>query len=235
MFIDFHSHILPGIDDGSASIEESIGLLKMEHEQGITHVVATPHFYANHDSPEHFLEKRAEAKEKLDEALRDYPDFPGISLGAEVYFFRGISDSDALSELTIDNKRFILIEMPEPPWNDSMYAELEAIYTQRGITPIMAHMDRYIMPFKTFHIPEKFEDMHVLVQANASFFLHGGLTSKMAFSLLKKDKIQLIGSDCHNLNTRPPRIEEALDAIRKKLGEDVIDRVNNYGKNVLGI
>lgn len=234
MFIDFHSHILPGIDDGSSSVEESIELLKMEYEQGITRVVATPHFYANLDSPEHFLEKRAKAKEMLDEALKDYPDFPEISLGAEVYFFRGISDSDALSELTIDDKRFILIEMPESPWTDSMYSELEAIYTQRGIMPIMAHMDRYIMPFKTHRIPERFEDMHVLVQANASFFLRGGMTSAMALRLLKDDKIQLIGSDCHNIKARPPKIREALEIIEKKLGADAVERINRYGRMVFG-
>ena len=57
--IDFHSHILPGIDDGSASVEQSIAMLRMEAEQGIDHVVATPHFYPQYDTPEHFLRKRA--------------------------------------------------------------------------------------------------------------------------------------------------------------------------------
>ena len=55
--IDFHSHILPGVDDGSQSVQESLAMLKMEAEQGIQHVIATPHFYPKHDSPEHFLER----------------------------------------------------------------------------------------------------------------------------------------------------------------------------------
>lgn len=232
MFIDFHSHILPKMDDGSSSVEESIELLKREAEQGITHVVATPHFYANHDSPEKFLERRAAAKALLDEALEKYPDLPKISLGAEVYFFRGISDSDILSELTIDNKRYILIEMPEAPWTDSMYSELEAISSRRGITPIMAHMDRYIRPLKTYHIPERFEELPVLVQANAGFFLRGGFTTKMAIKLLKEDKIQLLGSDCHNLSSRPPRLGMALDVIRKELGEKYVNRIREYGNSV---
>lgn len=232
MFIDFHTHVLPGIDDGSSSVEESIGLLQKEAEQGITRVVATPHFYANLDSPEAFLEKRAMAKEMLDAQLQNHPGLPEISLGAEVYFFRGISDSDALGKLTIDNKRFILIEMPDSPWTESMYSEIQAIYTQRGITPIMAHMDRYIAPFHTHDIPERFYELPVLVQANASFFLRGGLTSRMAFRLLKEDKIQLLGSDCHNLYSRPPRIGEAIEAIRKKLGDEAIDRISEYGKTV---
>lgn len=233
MFIDFHTHVLPGIDDGSASLEESIELLRMEREQGIDHVVATPHFYAQHDSPERFLERRERAKEKLLEEMEKHPDMPKLSIGAEVYFFRGISDSELLPKLTIDNKRFILIEMPMSEWTDSMYSEIEAIYTQRGITPIMAHMDRYIAPFHTHKIPEKLAELPVLVQANASFFLKGGLTSRLAFRLLKEDKIQLIGSDCHNLTTRAPRIGDAFDAIRKKLGEETAFRICECGESVL--
>lgn len=233
MFIDFHTHVLPGIDDGSTSLEESIELLRMEREQGIDHVVATPHFYAQHDSPERFLERRERAKEKLLEEMEKHPDMPKLSIGAEVYFFRGISDSELLPKLTIDNKRFILIEMPMSEWTDSMYSEIEAIYTQRGITPIMAHMDRYIAPFHTHKIPEKLAELPVLVQANASFFLKGGLTSRLAFRLLKEDKIQLIGSDCHNLTTRAPRIGDAFDAIRKKLGEETAFRICECGESVL--
>ena len=52
MVVDIHSHVLPGIDDGSKSLTESVALLKMEEEQGVTHVVATPHFYARYDRPE---------------------------------------------------------------------------------------------------------------------------------------------------------------------------------------
>lgn len=232
MFTDFHSHILPGIDDGSSSVEESLKLLEIEAEQGIKRVVATPHFYANHDSPERFLERRANAKALLEKALESRIDMPKIEIGAEVHFFRGISDSEFLPELTITNKRFILIEMPDSDWSESMYSELESIYYQRGITPIIAHMDRYISPFRTRKIPEKFSKMPVLVQANASFFLEGGLTSKLALKLLKEDKIQLLGSDCHNLTKRPPKLGLAAEVIRKKLGEEYLERIENYGETV---
>lgn len=233
MFTDFHTHILPGIDDGSSSVEESIALLKKEAEQGIKRVVATPHFYANYDSPEKFLKKRAEAKALLDEEMKKYEGLPEVVLGAEVYFFHGISDCEFLPQLTIGDKSFILIEMPMAPWSDSMLAEIKAIYTEHGITPIIAHLDRYIAPFKTFGLPKKLEELPVLIQANAGFFLHGGLTSSMAFKMLKKDRLHLLGSDCHNMAKRPPRIGEAKEAILKKLGEDVLLRIENYAKSVL--
>ena len=233
MFIDFHTHILPGIDDGSASIEESIELLKREAEQGITHVVATPHFYAQHDTPENFLERRNKAFIELSEEMKKYSGLPEISLGAEVYYFCGIADSEALDLLTFNGKRFILIEMPMAEWTESMYQEIEAIYNRRGITPIMAHMDRYISPFATHKIPEKLAKMPVLVQANASFFQRGGLTSKLAFKLLKADKIQLLGSDCHNLTSRVPNLGVTIEAIERKFGKEIIDRINKYGETVL--
>ena len=119
--VDFHSHILPGVDDGSKSVEESLELLRMEAQQGIRHVLATPHFYASHDTPERFLKRRAAAWEKLRAAMANEPGLPEVTLGAEVYYFNGISDSDVLKELTIGKKRFILIEMPLPPWTDRMY------------------------------------------------------------------------------------------------------------------
>ena len=232
MFTDFHSHILPGIDDGSASVEESIKLLEISAEQGIERIVATPHFYANHDSPERFLERRAKAKALLEEAAKNREDLPKIEIGAEVHFFHGISDSEFLSDLTIINKRFILIEMPDSDWTEGMYSELKNIYYQRGITPIIAHMDRYISPFRTKKIPEKLSKLPVFVQANASFFLEGGLTSKLALKLLKEDKIQLLGSDCHNLTKRPPKLGPAAEIIEKKLGKEFLERIERYGENV---
>ena len=115
MVTDFHSHILPGIDDGSRSVEESIRLLRLEAEQGIRHVVATPHFYARHDTPERFLKRRAESAALLREKMGMHPELPDVTLGAEVYYYPGISHSDAISELTIGSQRCILIEMPLAP------------------------------------------------------------------------------------------------------------------------
>ena len=99
-------NIISKLEQDDVSLEESIALLKEEAEQGVTHVVATPHFYAYHDTPEKFLERREKARILLEEEMKKYPDLPKLSIGAEVYFFRGISDSEFLPELTIDNKRF---------------------------------------------------------------------------------------------------------------------------------
>ena len=163
--IDFHSHILPGIDDGSGSVEESAAMLRQEAAQGINHVIATPHFYARYDDPAVFLEARAQAE-------------------------------------------------------------------RQGLIPVVAHVDRYISPLRTYGIPDRLAQLPVLVQANAGFFLRGS-TRSLALKLLRQDKIHLLGSDCHNLTTRPPLLGDAVEVIRKKLGEEPLERIRYYQKELL--
>lgn len=230
--VDFHTHILPGIDDGSASVQESIGMLRMEAEQGIRCVVATPHFNANNDTPERFLSRRQEAANRLRESISRQEEMPEIILGAEVYFFHGISDCEALSGLTIGENGYILIEMPASPWTRSMYAELEEVRAKWGIIPIIAHVDRYLGVFNTHGIPEQLEKMPVLVQANAGFFLRGSSRAR-ALRMLERDQIQLLGSDCHNLTTRQPNLEKALRVIAGHLPSDTTERIEFYQEQVL--
>lgn len=230
--MDFHNHILPGVDDGSESVEESLAMLRLEVEQGITHVLATPHFYPRHDNPSRFLEKRDWAMARLREAMNPEEDWPRITLGAEVYFFRGMSESDQLNRLTIEGGKCILIEMPPAPWTEEMYQELEAIWKQRGIVPIVAHIDRYIRPLHTYGIPQRLAQLPVLVQANAEFFLNKR-TAGMALRLLKADRIHLLGSDCHNMTTRRPNLGIALEQIRRKLGESALQRIESHEHDAL--
>lgn len=230
--VDFHSHILPGIDDGSSSVRESIDMLRMEAVQGIDCVVATPHFYPRHDSPERFLARRNEAEKRLREAMAGHDNLPQVLCGAEVFFFSGISDCDALPELTIGQKRCILIEMPHIPWANSMYSELEEIQARWGITPIIAHVDRYFSLLSTYDIPQRLEKLPVLVQANASFFLRTQ-SRRRALRMLECGQIHLIGSDCHNLSSRPPNLDEALQVINRYSTSGCLNRIRKYQKQVL--
>ena len=234
MVTDFHSHILPGMDDGSADVAESLAMLRIEAEQGIGHVVATPHFYARYDNPDHFLEKRDRAEQLLREAMATESGLPEITVGAEVYFFRGMSESEFLPRLTIGSESCILIEMPHGHWTEEMYRELAAVWEKRRILPILAHIDRYIRPFHARKVLQKLEQLPVLVQANADFFLERS-TAGLAMRMLKEDRIQLLGSDCHNMDSRKPNLGSALERIEKKLGSEVLDAVRKYEHEVLGI
>lgn len=229
---DFHSHILPKLDDGSVSVEESLAMLRLAAQQGVRHMVATPHFYARHDTPERFLRRREQAAILLREAMQEDTGLPQVTLGAEVYFFSGISNSSLLSELAIGKKRCVLIEMPPAPWTPSMYRELEEIRFGRDLIPVIAHIDRYIRPFHTHKIPEQLREREILVQANASFFLRRE-TSPMAMRLLREGKIHFLGSDCHNMADRKPDLGPAVEKIERKLGNGAIGRLHMYEQEAL--
>lgn len=227
MPIDVHSHILPGVDDGSRSMEQSLEMLAEEARQGITHVVATPHFYARYTDPDSFLRKRDAAAETLAQAMAHRTDLPQVILGAEVHYFPGIGESEQLRRLTIGNTRMVLVEMPGGPWTEANYRDLENIYLHQGLTPIVAHVDRYIRPFQTFGIPGKLEELPVLVQANAEFFLHRS-TAGMALRMLRRGQIHFLGSDCHNLSDRAPNLAEARQVIEKKLGKTALEHIRKF-------
>ncbi len=234
MVVDFHSHILPHVDDGSRSLEDSLQMLRMEARQGVDHVILTPHFYPQQDSPERFLERRAKAWKRLKAAMAKEEGLPKVSLGAEVYFYNGMSQSEALYQLTIEEKRCILLEMPHAPWTESMFQEIAAIKSRLGLTPIIAHIDRYVAPFRTFRIPERLEELPVYVQANGDFFLRKS-TAKMALRMLKRGQIHLLGSDCHDKISRNPNLEDALKVISERLGDEAVAFIRDCQDRVLSL
>lgn len=227
MLTDLHSHILPGMDDGSADVTMSLEMLRREGTQGISRVVATPHFYARYEDPQRFLQRREQAEQKLRAAMAEQSDMPELLMGAEVYYFRGIAESEILPKLTIRGTNSILVELPSGRWDDGICRDLTDIWEKRGLTPIVAHIDRYIRPLQTHGIPKLLQQLPVLVQANAEFFLNR-TTAAMALKLLKADQIQLLGSDCHNLTDRKPELAEAIRRIEAKLGRGPIEKILSY-------
>ena len=122
--------------------------------------------------------------------------------------------------------------MPESPWSDRMYQEISDLHKNHGLTPIIAHVERYFSPFRTYGIPEKLAEMPVMVQSNANFFLRSG-TRRMALNMLSKHKIHLIGSDCHNLTSRPPNLAEAVQVIEQKIGPSALRWIESNQDRVL--
>lgn len=115
--IDFHSHVLPNMDDGSDSFETSLSLLRRLTEQGISTVCATSHYYRKREPTARYLDRRAAALEALMEHWK--PDLPKLLLGAEVAFFPGIGEEETLSQLCLPGTRTLLLEMPFTRWPTS--------------------------------------------------------------------------------------------------------------------
>lgn len=232
MIGDFHTHVLPGIDDGSRDTEQSLQMLQLLHRQGVTRVVATPHFYASEDTPRRFLARRQAALEAL-QAAGKLSGLPELHLGAEVYYFEGISDCEELEALSIAGTSFVLVEMPPAPWSARVLRELQELPAKRGLTPVIAHIDRYLSLWNSRGLLRQLAGMPVLIQANAEFFLNPW-TRPMALRLLRAGNIHLLGSDCHNLTDRKPNLESAAQVIRRALGQEVLDAIIRQEDLVLG-
>lgn len=224
--MDAHTHILPDMDDGSDSAEESLELIRLSREANVKAVCMTPHFYPGNESPRSFLDRREQSIKTLETVLKGEEDIPRIHFGAEVEFFEGISRVSEIEELTIGSSGILLIEMPFTKWTDRMIRELYELRDYREVTPLIAHVDRYL-DFGNEDRVDEFNENGILIQANASFFLKG-FASRRAMRMIKKEKIQFLGSDCHNLRSRRPNLKEAAEKILSKCGKDSLDYLKNY-------
>lgn len=198
--IDFHTHILPCIDDGSQSITESVSLLREEKRLGIDAVVATPHFYANENSPISFLKKRDQVWNQLKPYL--WPELPRVYLGAEVQYFEGICSVEDIDLLRIQGTNMLLVEMPFTKWSDRMVEDILELNERQNMQVVLAHIERY-MAMQPEDIWQYLRDCGILMQCNVSFF-DGWKTKYRAMTMLKNGQIHLLGSDCHNMRSRRP-------------------------------
>ena len=230
--VDFHSHILPGIDDGAENVRTSLEMLRESRRQGVRLICATPHFYADEDDPYSFIKRRNKAYEEVLEAVGTADEFPKIVLGAEVLYFPGISVADELRAMCVGNSPFLLIEPPMIPWSGSMLDEIEQCgYTLRCI-PVIAHIDRYMRLLRDPRLIDRLKGRRMLVQVNGSFFLNPD-SSDRALRLLAESRFHFIGSDCHDLGDRRPNLGDAESVIASAGLDTLFDHFNDIVYDVL--
>ncbi len=196
---DFHTHILPGIDDGCKSVKESLALLQEEARQGVTEVILTPHFYSNEHNIPQFLEKRQKSWEVLQEQRE--LQLPLLRLGAEVQYFEGICATEGLEALQIQGSELLLLEMPFCKWSERMIADVLELNRRDGFVILLAHIERYL-PYQSKNTFPRLLDAGVLCQTNVRHFTRWQ-TRLQAMSLLNKGYIHVFGTDCHNQEYRP--------------------------------
>lgn len=231
--VDFHSHILPAIDDGARDVTESLDMLRESKAQGVDIIVATPHFYADEDDPISFVHRRQEAYDTLKAAMRYNPDdYPKILLGAEVLYFHGMADCDELSLLKIENSNVILIEPPMVPWSDFVLDEIESVGKNLRCIPVIAHIDRYMQILNDYKLIDKLSGRKVLVQCNASFFIKPHMKAYAA-EYITDSRVHLIGSDCHNMSSRAPNMLFAQQEAYSWGLKDKFDILSNNARYIL--
>lgn len=227
LMIDLHSHILPGMDDGSKNPEESAVLLRMLQQQGVTTLAATPHFYAR-ETPEAFLKRRQEAMAHLPRL----EDGPNLLLGAEVAYFSGMGNCEELIPLQIGNTKLLLVEMPFQDWTERMIEDICDIPVQLGLIPVLAHINRYTGKRQFPKFKDLLMQAGVLFQCNAEAFL-SFFGKRWALEQLGSGYVHFLGSDCHNVDRRPPMLSQANTAIEKKFGKVFLRNFYKSGADLL--
>ena len=144
-----------------------------------------------------------------------------------------MGSSDVLRKLVIGGSHYILVEMPVCRWSERMIHDLEMIRTNLGLTPIIAHLDRYLTPFNAGRILRQVSELPVMVQVNGEFFLQRA-TVRRALRMLECGQIHLLGSDCHNLTDRKPNLGHVREVIRSKMGSEPLKRMTYYEQRVIG-
>ena len=230
MIVDFHSHILPNIDDGSKNSEMSKEMLEMISHQNVDIQILTPHFYANRYHLNKYLDQRKRMYETLLEDVKTY-DFnvPELYLGAEVAFFEGMSHASGLDDLTINHSKVLLVEMPFYKWTQSVIDEIVELIDKRHFIVIIAHIERYFsLGYTTKKYIKQLLELPVYIQINAE-----SIEDKNVAKLLKKGQVHVLGSDAHNLTTRKPNLEKGRLLIEKKFGKDVLAQIDSHSNELI--
>ena len=220
---DLHTHILPGMDDGATDVQQSLVMLKSEAEQGVNTVALTPHFYPQRESVNSFLERRERAWQQLMECVGSYTgnaQLPALRLGAEVAYVPGMWEWPELPQLCYDGTKLLLVELPFTLWSEEIFRELYHILGCRGITPMIAHQDRYIRLQKPKYL-RMLMDMELPYQVSVSAVLRH-------FSRREKELLLYGGipvSDCHDTQYRPANLGKLQSFICCKYGKTSADDI----------
>lgn len=228
--IDLHSHLLPQLDDGSDSVEMSLAMLRCEMEQGVGTVCATSHYYADQNSITTFCERRAAALEKLRAALPE--GLPRVIPAAEVAFFTGISEHAGLERLCIEGTKTLMLEMPFTEWNEFQIEEVSTLVLDRGFHVVLVHPERFCGSKGNAWRLEKLVELPVALQVNARTLIRWR-TRKLGLKLLRATQYPLLGSDCHNLATRPPNLAEGRKIVSQKLGEAFLMKMDQSAAGLI--
>lgn len=194
---DIHSHLLPDLDDGVKSWEESIIILKALEELGIQQVVTTPHIMSDYypNTPEIIRSKVAELNTKVQEAGLNVK----VQGAAEYYMDEDFLDNIGTRDLITFGDDFILTEMPflnKPLIMEETFFKLSS----KGLKPVLAHPERYLFFQADYGLVEEVLSTGVLFQINVSslsgYYSPGA--KKLAEYLISKKKVHFLGSDIHN-------------------------------------
>lgn len=212
MKIDLHTHILPKLDDGSTSESMSMEMLDHLRRQQVDAVVLTPHYYSHQLSISDFVEKRRVSVERLLQVGAFEQN--KLYIGAEVYLSDYLFNNRDLSPLYINGTRTMLVEFPyNKKIDDRMIDKVDRLISEYGITPVIAHVERYPSLIRSKKALDRLLSYGSVLQVNVSSFTTFG--KRRLISLVKNGYIGALGTDAHNLTSRPAEYNEGYRVLEK--------------------
>ncbi|QXA18971.1 tyrosine protein phosphatase [Streptococcus gordonii] len=236
--IDIHSHIVFDVDDGPKTIEDSRALLEESYRQGVRTIISTSHRRKGmFETPEAKIEENFKQVQKL---AKEIADDLTVLYGAEIYYTSDILDKLEKGKIPrLAGSQYALIEF-------SMITPYKEIHTalsnvlRLGITPVVAHIERYHCLENDEKKVRDLINMGCYTQINSSSVLKPKLfgdtykfMKKRAQFFLEKDLVHFVASDMHNLNPRPPYMQEAYQIISKKYGESHAEQLFRKNQELL--
>ena len=219
-YIDIHSHILPGVDDGAKDMEMTMEMIDAAYGQGVRVMIATPHYYPGHvRHPKEYVD--GIFQETLSAVKEKYEDFT-ILPGNEIYY-----REEAVGKLregrfhTMADTPYVLLEF-SPGSHISVLQGAVRKCVACGFYPILAHIERYQSLWKNEKNIRELVRMGAYMQVNAENF-SGGLFSaqrRWCLKLAREGLMHFIGSDAHNMQDRSPNLKQAADYLKEKLDEE---------------
>lgn len=226
--IDLHNHILPGIDDGPATLQESLELARIAVDDGIEHIVATPHIH-----PGRYENQIATIKpvmQSLQQALFENNIPLTLTMGAELRISAEMLSMIPAGKVPFlgqwNGKNVLLLELPHshiPPGSDKLIGWLKA----QNIVPMIAHPERNKEIMNNIDKLHPFIEQGCLLQVTAmSVAGHFGNAARdISHQLLERDWVTVLATDSHNTTRRPPVLSEGVKAAANIIGDAAAERM----------
>ncbi|MGN0316816.1 MAG: CpsB/CapC family capsule biosynthesis tyrosine phosphatase [Lachnospira sp.] len=224
--VDVHCHIMPGVDDGSVNMAETLKMLKLAKNEGITHMIATPHYKSGHRnaSPEKIRELLAEVKVTARQCCINMELFQGN----EILYHEEMCDSLNQGRISrMNGSNYVLVEYMPSDTYQRIRNSLDEIMSE-GYQPIVAHIERYNCMSDDIENVMEIRRIGAEIQVNASSIVgdSGKDIKKFVHSLLKEQMVDYVGTDAHHCEgSRTPQMTECCDMLYKKYDEDYVNEI----------
>lgn len=231
--IDLHCHLLPGVDDGARTLDDSLAMAQQAVSEGISHILVTPHHkngkYLNPKAA--VVEATANLQAELDGRGIGLTLFPGQEVRINGEILDDIENGDIL--FIDDEEHYLLIEFPTmsiPHYTESLFFKLR----QKGITPVIVHPERNQAVIDDPNILLPFIERGALAQVTASSYVgaFGKEIAKLSNQLIEANLVHILASDAHNTRGRGFHFQEAFAKLEAEFGPDKVESFRQNAKDL---